>query len=131
MPEELLRIMRDYERLLGKAIWQHCIIVVTNCDPIPAYKERQDFVASSFAAELKTKLRMPDSLPVFRTSTVMDAADSTELGTLKAFLRAKSTYYTCPFFTEIRMAYTAGGASKALSHALTRIDQELDKFFDV
>merc|ERR1711974_242136 len=38
VPEELLRIMRDYERLLGKAIWQHCIIVVTNCDPIPAYK---------------------------------------------------------------------------------------------
>lgn len=130
VPSNIIEMMRSYEKLLGKGIWDHCVIIVTNCDPIRddseqelEDKERQDFCAGAFPQEFEKEFGV--RLPVFRSSKFMNASSSADLKAFKDYLNSKTTYYTCGFFRELQLAYQAGGWAQTLTHAVQKIRAQL------
>jgi len=112
VPQSLLDMMKDYQKVLGDSMWKHSVIVITRWDPVPFQKEEQEQTAVNVKAKLKAEFGV--DLPLFKAS--IHAKDYELEDIFATWLESKTTYFHTSFFDELRLAYESGGAARALGH---------------
>lgn len=107
-------MMKLYESLLGREMWKHIIIVISNCDPSPKNEPRYQLCETEFPAAFKREFKLQEILgasdiPVFRSS---DDFNIGQYHALKHYLIQKESVYQTAFLQEIKQAWIAGSFAK-------------------
>lgn len=125
-------MMKSYQKLLGKEVWNHTCLILTNSesldDPDADHYERVLFNAKALAEEI-CEVSGGTKIPVFHTSKKWKSSHP-ELKKFETFLEKKETVFTTTFFSEIRMAFQAGGIPQASEHVKNTVLKYLPGIID-